>query len=71
MNWDNYGQWYIDHIIPKAAFNITSPYCDDFKKCWALDNLQPLWAENNIKKSDIMPDGSSARFLVKDIVQSI
>ena len=65
MSWDNCGKgknkWQIDHIIPKAYFNITSPYCDDFKKCWALDNLQPLWAEDNLKKSDIMPDGSRAR----------
>jgi len=24
----------------------------DFKKCWSLTNLQPLWAVDNLKKSD-------------------
>lgn len=55
MNWNNYGNyidengnkqlgWEIDHIKPLNEFNITSYECDDFKKAWALDNLQPLWA---------------------------
>lgn len=52
MSWDNYGEWHIDHKIPISKFNITSVEDDDFKKCWALDNLQPLWGLDNIKKSD-------------------
>jgi hypothetical protein len=54
MNWDNYGKggWEIDHIIPISVFNFDS-YCHvDFKRCWALDNLQPLWAIDNVKKSN-------------------
>ncbi len=51
MSWDNYGKWHIDHIRPVASFNITSAECEDFKKCWALENLQPLWAEENFKKN--------------------
>lgn len=50
MSWDNYGLWHIDHIIPITKFNITSIYCDDFKKCWSLNNLQPLWAKENLSK---------------------
>jgi len=50
MSWDNYGEWQIDHIIPISAFNFTRPECIDFKKCWALENLQPLWASENISK---------------------
>ena len=50
MNWDNYGEWHIDHIIPKSVFNFTKPEHEDFKRCWALKNLQPLWAEENISK---------------------
>jgi hypothetical protein len=23
-----------------------------FRSCWALENLQPLWAEENLKKGD-------------------
>jgi hypothetical protein len=50
MSWGNYGKWHIDHIIPKSAFNITSYEDIDFKRCWSLQNLQPLWAEDNMKK---------------------
>ena len=50
MSWDNYGKWHIDHIKPKSLFNYTSFFDEDFKKCWALSNLQPLEAIENIKK---------------------
>lgn len=26
--------------------------CDDFKECWKLTNLQPLWAIDNLKKGN-------------------
>jgi hypothetical protein len=50
MSFENYGKWHIDHIIPKSVFNFKSPDDIDFKKCWALSNLQPLWAIDNIRK---------------------
>lgn len=52
MSWDNYGigGWHIDHIIPLAAHNYNSPDDLDFKRAWALSNLQPLWARDNISK---------------------
>lgn len=52
MTWDNYGRggWHIDHIIPRSAFNYETPDDIDFKRCWALDNLQPLWEFDNISK---------------------
>jgi 5-methylcytosine-specific restriction endonuclease McrA len=52
MSWDNYGEWHIDHIIPVSSFNIQTLDDENFKKCWSLENLQPLWAEQNIKKSN-------------------
>ena len=52
MSWDNYGEWHIDHIKPVSSFNITSDSCEEFKNCWKLSNLQPLWAVDNFKKSD-------------------
>lgn len=54
MTWDNYGRdgWVIDHIIPISAFNFSSPEHIDFKKCWALSNLQPMWADENRCKSN-------------------
>jgi len=50
MTWDNYGDWHIDHRIPKAAFDYASPEDPGFKECWALENLQPLWAAENWSK---------------------
>ena len=50
MNWNNYGQWHIDHKEPKAKFNYETIGCEEFKKCWSLDNLQPLWKQDNLKK---------------------
>ena len=45
--------WHIDHITPQSAFNITSAECEDFQKCWALENLQPLCALKNIRKGGV------------------
>lgn len=50
MSWENYGDWHIDHIIPRSVFNYETPDDIDFKRCWALENLQPLWAADNIRK---------------------
>lgn len=52
MTWEkfNRGEIHIDHIIPKSHFNLKNK--DDIKICWALWNLQPLWAEDNIKKNN-------------------
>ena len=48
MSWANYGKWHVDHIRPCAAFDLTDPA--QFAECWALDNLRPLWAQENCKK---------------------
>jgi len=54
MNWDNHGTyWHIDHIKPQAAFSYDSMDHPDFLKCWALDNLQPLPAKENIVKGSL------------------
>jgi len=52
MSWDNYGKWEIDHIIPVSAFNFNSPNDPQFKLCWALNNLQPLWKRDNRTKTN-------------------
>ena len=48
MSWDNYGKWEIDHIKPLSKF----PKDTDIKIVNALSNLQPLWWEDNNKKSN-------------------
>lgn len=51
MTWENYGSyWHVDHKIPVAAFNFEKPEDLDFKRCWALKNLQPLEAKKNLSK---------------------
>jgi hypothetical protein len=51
MTWENYGEWHIDHVIPVSVFNFQTIDDIDFKKCWSLSNLRPLWAKDNLKKS--------------------
>ena len=50
MSWDNHGEWHIDHRKPCASFDMTDP--DEQKKCFHYTNLQPMWADENISKSD-------------------
>lgn len=52
MTWENYGArgWHLDHITPISVFNFEKPEDDDFKRCWALKNLRPIWASENLKK---------------------
>ena len=46
MTWENYGEWEIDHIIPLTSFDKTTDPC----VVNSLDNLQPLWKEENMAK---------------------
>jgi len=52
LTWDNYGEWHVDHITPISSFNIREMGDEEFIKCWSLENLQPLWGEENIRKSN-------------------
>ena len=54
MTWEIFlnGDIHIDHIIPQSAFNFESFKDKEFMSCWQLSNLQPLWAKDNIKKSN-------------------
>ena len=48
MNWNNYGEWHIDHIIPLASAKTP----EKLKQLCHYTNLQPMWAEENIIKSN-------------------
>ena len=52
--WNDYlaGNLHIDHKIPISVFNFIKPEHIDFKRCWALKNLQLLPAKDNLKKSN-------------------
>lgn len=52
MSWDNYGEWHIDHICPIKHFKVKSDDNKTLLECWKLNNLQPLWAKDNITKKD-------------------
>lgn len=51
MSWDNFRDWEIDHIVPRSAFSFETEDDPEFKACWALTNLRPLWAKANRRKS--------------------
>lgn len=48
MNWDNYGEWHIDHITPISRATTLKEGLSLSK----LKNLQPLWAKDNLIKSN-------------------
>lgn len=48
MTKENYGEWHVDHIKPCALFDLTKD--EDQAACFHYTNLQPLWAEQNLKK---------------------
>lgn len=51
MSWENHSKlgWHIDHILPCKSFDLTDP--DQQRACFHYSNLQPLWAEDNLRKS--------------------
>lgn len=53
MNWDSFlaGEIHIDHKIPICFYKPTSTNSEEFRECWKLDNLQPLWAKDNLSKA--------------------
>jgi hypothetical protein len=54
MSWDNYGYygWHLDHIVPVSSAKTEK----DVYKLYHYTNLQPLWAEDNLRKSNKIID---------------
>lgn len=58
MSWENHSHtgWHIDHIVPVSSFDYSEGKLEEsLKKCWHYSNLQPLWAKDNLVKSDSIP----------------
>lgn len=52
MTWDRFmrGDIHIDHIVPQCEFVLSDD--DEWRRCWCLTNLMPLWANDNLAKRD-------------------
>ena len=52
MTWEKLmaGEIHIDHIVPVSSFNISGVDCPEFRACWSLPNLRPMWAKDNQRK---------------------
>lgn len=65
ITWNNYGQykksswddndsstwtWQIDHIVQQCKLPHINMEDDNFKKCWALENLRPLSSKENFNR---------------------
>ena len=56
MEWDNYGEWHVDHRLPITSFKFKEVGDNEFMRCWELNNLQPMWGDENISKSNKIMD---------------
>ena len=52
MSWDNRGEWHIDHIMPLSMAKTE----DELVRLNHYKNLRPLWAHENLTKSDKTPE---------------
>ena len=50
MTWENRSDWHVDHRVPCDAFDMTVP--EQQRICFWYKNLQPMWAKDNIQKSN-------------------
>jgi hypothetical protein len=50
INWKNYGEWHIDHVLPCSSFDLSKE--DEQYKCFNWKNLRPCLKEENLQKGD-------------------
>lgn len=58
MTWERFfaGEIHIDHRIPVSYFRPESAESAEFRMCWSLTNLRPLWAADNLAKANSLPE---------------
>ncbi len=67
MTWEKFlaGEIDIDHVRPRMTFSYSSLDDPQFKQCWALSNLRPMWARDNRSR------GASARWARNDLAVNL
>ena len=48
MSWDNRSEWHLDHIVPLSC----ATTIEGLEKLSHYTNIRPLWAAENLRKSD-------------------
>ena len=61
------GELHIDHIIPIKMFSFKTSEDDEFKQCWALENLRLLPKRDNLSKGDRITNPILLYLLLKQI----
>ena len=65
MTWENHGVWHptenrwqIDHVMPQSVLleGVETMDHPKFRECWALENLRPLEARENLSKGNKILD---------------
>jgi hypothetical protein len=48
MSWDNKSEWHLDHVVPLSC----ATTIEGLEKLSHYTNIRPLWAAENLRKSD-------------------
>lgn len=60
MSWENIGEWHLDHVRPIQSFDLSTE--ESQKACFGYNNLQPLWAADNLGEGAIQVTAPSKRW---------
>jgi len=69
MTWENRDKWHIDHRVPCAAFNMLDPL--EQRCCFWYKNQQPMWAKDNLSKSNRYKEEDKERLIKAWTVENV
>ena len=57
MTWEDVmcGRAHLDHVIPICKFDLST--VEEQRRCFGWENMQALWALDNLSKSNKLPPG--------------
>lgn len=67
MGWSQRGLWHLDHSLPISAFDLAKPKHQRYAFHWS--NCQPMWAEDNLRKSDKHCQKELKKFLASTLME--